>query len=59
VVLTRFTEEAKGYAAQVQNTVVLIDGAELASLMIEHGIGTSTVGSYAVKRIDSDYFLEE
>ena len=56
---SRFTDEAKGYAAQVQNTVVLIDGAQLASLMIEHGIGTSTVGSYAVKRLDSDYFLEE
>ena len=59
ITTSHFTSEAVDYAAQVQNTVVLMDGAELARLMIEHGIGTSTVGTYAVKRLDSDYFLEE
>jgi restriction system protein len=38
---------------------VLIDGEKLATLMIDHGLGVTTVASYDVKRIDSDYFSEE
>jgi len=38
---------------------VLIDGEELAELMIEHGIGVTTVETYQVKRVDSDYFGDE
>lgn len=59
ITTSRFTPEAEQYAGQVQNTVILVDGTQLARLMIEHGIGTSKVGSYQVKRLDSDYFLEE
>jgi restriction system protein len=54
-----YTREAVDYAGQVQNKVVLINGRQLAQLMIEHGIGTTTIGAYAVKRLDSDYFAEE
>jgi restriction system protein len=38
---------------------VLIDGATLAQLMIEHNVGVSTVNTYEVKKVDSDYFSEE
>jgi len=27
--------------------------------MIDHGIGVSEVASYAVKRVDSDYFSQD
>jgi restriction system protein len=37
----------------------LIDGQELATLMIEHNVGVSVVSTYQIKRIDSDYFAEE
>jgi restriction system protein len=37
----------------------LIDGAQLAELMFDYGVGVSTVNSYAVKRIDSDFFSGE
>jgi len=37
----------------------LIGGEELAELMIDYGIGVSTVANYEIKRIDSDYFVEE
>jgi restriction system protein len=37
----------------------LIDGAQLAELMFDYGVGVSTVNSYAIKRIDSDFFSEE
>jgi restriction system protein len=36
----------------------LIDGDQLAELMIDHGIGVATAATYEVKRIDSDYFAE-
>lgn len=39
--------------------VVLIDGIKLAQLMIEHNIGVSKVISYDLKKLDSDYFVEE
>lgn len=39
--------------------VVLIDGDRLAGLMIEHNVGVSSVKTYALKRVDSDYFEGE
>lgn len=39
--------------------VVLIDGDRLAELMIEHGVGVSSVKTYSLKRVDSDYFGAE
>jgi len=54
-----FSKPAKEYAQSIQDKVILIDGAELAYLMIEHGVGVSTVASYDVRKIDSDYFTEE
>lgn len=54
-----FTKEAIDYAAGLRNgKIVLIDGEELAELMIDHGIGVATAATYEVRRIDSDYFLE-
>lgn len=32
---------------------------QAARLMIEHDVGVTIVNTYAVKRIDSDYFEEE
>ncbi len=54
-----FSREAIDYAASLRHSkIVLIDGEELAGLMIDHGIGCATTVSYEVKRIDSDYFSE-
>jgi restriction system protein len=39
--------------------VVLIDGIELARLMVEHNLGVSVKQVYKVKQLDSDYFAEE
>jgi restriction system protein len=53
-----FTKEAVDYAAMIDSRIVLISGSRLANLMIDHGIGVTTVASYEVKRMDSDYFEE-
>ena len=38
--------------------IVLIDGPRLAALMIEHNLGVSVAQSFALKRLDSDYFSD-
>jgi len=59
ITTSNFTQEALEYAQSLENKVVLIDGDKLAQLMIEHNLGVSTVTSYEIKRIDSDYFAED
>lgn len=54
-----FSGEAREYAASVSPRVVLIDGASLAALMIDHNVGVSDRETYSVKRVDSDYFGDE
>jgi restriction system protein len=56
VTTSTFTEPARKYIANVGVKIVLIDGTELTRLMIEHGVGVSTVATYEVKRVDNDYF---
>lgn len=54
---SRFSAEAVAYAASMQNyNIVLIDGAALAELMIEHGVGVSTEAAYTIKAVNRDYF---
>lgn len=56
---SRFTADARDYAAKMKSSkIVLIDGEELAELMIDHGIGVTIEATYEIKRVDSDYFPE-
>ena len=54
-----FAAGAREFVAQVSLKIVLINGARLAELMIEHSVGVSTERTIAIKRVDSDYFEEE
>lgn len=54
-----YSKEARAYAGQVNAKIVLIDGPMLAELMIDYGLGVTTVTSYEIKRVDSDYFAED
>ena len=54
-----FSSDAIDYVARIEPKVVLIDGRQLASLMIDFNVGVTPVASYETKRIDSDYFSEE
>lgn len=52
-----FTREARDFAARLQKEkVVLVDGQHLTRLMIEHGVGVSTVKTLRIQHVDSDYF---
>jgi restriction system protein len=54
-----FSSDAREYAATVSPRVVLVDGARLAELMIDYGVGVSVRETYQVKRVDSDYLGDE
>ena len=47
------------YVRNIDNKVVLINGSLLANLIIDHSVGVSIAATYEIKKIDSDYFLEE
>ncbi len=54
-----FTRDAIDYIKTIAHKVILIDGEMLTQLMIENDIGVSMVISYDIKKIDSDYFVED
>jgi restriction system protein len=54
-----FSSEAEEYASHIDPKIVLIDGNQLAELMIDFNIGVTKSSTYEIKRIDSDYFGEE
>jgi restriction system protein len=54
-----FSSEAHDYVSRIDPKVVLIDGRELAELMIDFGLGVTTTATYEIRRVDSDYFGEE
>lgn len=53
-----FSQDAEEYASRIDSRIILIDGARLTRLMVDHNVGVSTVGVYEVKKIDSDFFTE-
>jgi restriction endonuclease Mrr len=53
------TSHAKQYAERIDTRIILIDGTELARLMIAYGVGVTPVAVYELKRVDSDFFAEE
>ena len=61
VTASEFTKAAKEVVSQLghEPRVVLIDGVMLANLMIDYNVGVSVAETYEIKKIDSDYFLEE
>ena len=58
VTTSHFPSTAYDYVARVSKRVVLIDGRELATLMIRHRVGVRIKDVYEVKKIDEDYFVE-
>jgi restriction system protein len=59
ITTSTFTREAREFGRQIAESVVLIDGARLASLMIEHGVGVTHYRVLRLPRVDGDYFGAE
>ena len=50
-----FTRDAKESAARARGTIVLVDGALLSSLMMDHGVAVSHK-ALRIPKVDNDYF---
>jgi restriction system protein len=59
ITTSEFTKDATEYVRQIEKRIVLVDGKTLASLMVDNGLGVSSIAQYEVHRIDTDYFEEE
>lgn len=59
ITTSQFSQDARDYVTRIEKRIALIDGEQLAQLMIDHSIGVTEVATYTVKKIDLDYFEEE
>lgn len=57
ITTTSFSQGAIDYATG--QSIILVDGDTLAKLMIEYELGVSTEIVYKIRRIDTDFFMEE
>ena len=57
ITTSSFTRDGIDFVKRLQQKkIVLIDGVRLTQLMIDNDIGVSTVSTYAIKKVNSDYF---
>jgi restriction system protein len=59
ITTSQFASTAEDYVNTISLKIILIDGANLARLLVDHNVGVTPVGVYELKRIDSDYFEGE
>ena len=58
ITTSTFTKEALLYSPKNETKIVLINGEQLAQLLIDYDLGVSKIITYEIKRIDNDYFEE-
>jgi restriction system protein len=59
ITTSSFTNEARAYTrSNIGSRVVLIDGPQLARLMVERNVGVAIEDTYEIKRVDEDFFEE-
>jgi len=56
ITTSQFTADAKDYVNRIEKKIILIDGEQLAQLMIDHDVGVADLATYHVKKLDLDYF---
>jgi len=57
ITTSTFSADARAFVKGIEKRIVLIDGAELARLMFDFGVGDADAARpYVLKRIDLDFF---
>lgn len=59
ITTSAFSQSAKNSASSSARTIRLVDGGELAKLMIRHNVGVIIETTYALKKPDENYFSED
>ena len=59
ITTSEFSRDAVEFVDRIEGKrVVLINGRQLAQLMIDHDVGVSTTGTYKIKEVSNDFFEE-
>ena len=58
ITTSSFTNEAREYANNINSNIILVDGEQLAKLMIEYNVGVQVKDTIQIKKIDEDFFIE-
>ena len=59
ITTSQFSREARDYVGVIGKRVVLVDGEDLANLMIEYKVGATIKEVIEIKKVDLDYFEGE
>ena len=58
ITTSEFSGRASEYVNAIDSKIILIDGEQLAKLMLDFNVGVSTEAVYELKKLDSDYFTD-
>ena len=58
ITTSNFSREALEYIPRNETKIALIDGEQLAQLLIDYNLGVTLQQTYEIKRMDNDYFGE-
>lgn len=58
ITTSTFSQDARDYVQRIEKKIVLVNGKQLADLMIEHDVGVNVTKTYRIKRLDQDFFEE-
>jgi restriction system protein len=58
IATSQFSKEAREYVTRIEKKIVLVDGEQLAQLMMDFDVGVTGDNTYNVKKLDRDYFEE-
>jgi restriction system protein len=56
ITASRFTKDARQFVETLPQKIVLIDGKQLAELMIDHNVGVEEGKKLTLKHLNPDYF---
>ncbi len=59
ITTSKFSADANEYIKMIDSKIVLIGGEQLSQLMIDFNVGVSADKVYEIKKVDSDYFVED
>lgn len=59
ITTSKFSKDALSYVSMIEKKIVLIDGQQLAYLMIKHNLGVAVKETYPIKTLDTDFFNED
>lgn len=59
ITTSNYSKDAIDYVSRIESKIILVDGELLANLMIDNKVGVSTVTTYDINKIDTDYFTED